>query len=447
MCDGRTLASPLFRRLAGRGAFFRGFPFRWVLHFVLYLNRGVALHESPSCSREDSLDDCGRPCDPPSCLLFSALWLRCNQTLLVQETQSAKDLDLKCSATSLFRDARCLQVGPMSLDWPVNPFSRSDPSRSSLPPEVPSGEQQLRAFLLASIHSRWRQDALQAQPQILQRTTGWDGCGPFLSRRLAMYYLEHQGLVGSVFSKQTNREFKLKYLKRLFDGNNILCLQEAHGKDEYLQASQVLAPRFRFLGTFLPVGENAGGSTICIHRDLLPEEAIVTHLVTCHGRDHLVNIQSGRHNLVIVNVHFEPEFTLRQLRGRLRLIHPHWPAYPNGVGIILSDFNTCDPEEGRFNVWNQTFTDGDPRKTAVFHSFFPHVLEIAHSDYTRRDSTALGIIRTLSRIDLFFINLPTAEARVFHCYSHVFENLGNQTMPSPTIRGHQSKRIPSWMFK
>ena len=182
----------------------------------------------------------------------------------------------------------------------------------------------------------------------------------------------------------------------------------------------------------------------------------MTHLVACHGRDHLVNIQSGRHNLVIVNVHFEPELTLRQLRGILHLIHPHWPAYPNGVGILLGDFNICDPEEGRLNVWNQSFTDGDPGKTAVFHLFFSHVLEIALPDYTRRDSSALGSIRTLSRIYRIFINLPMAGARDFHCYSHVFENLGNRTIPSdhaavrlviqkPTNRGHQSKRIPSWM--
>ena len=135
----------------------------------------------------------------------------------------------------------------------------------------------------------------------------------------------------------------------------------------------MLAPRFRFFGTLIPDNEIARGSAICIHRDLLLEEAIVTHVVTCQVRDHLVNIQSGRHNFVIVNVHFEPELTLRQLRGRLRLIHPHWPAYPNGVGIILGDFNICDPEEGRFIVWNPTFTDGDPRKIAMFHSFFPHV--------------------------------------------------------------------------
>ena len=104
-----------------------------------------------------------------------------------------------------------------------------------------------------------------------------------------------------------------------------------HGKGKYLQAIQVLAPRFRFFGTFIPDNENAGGSAICIHRDLLLEDAIVTHVVTCQGRDHLVNIRSGRHSLVIVNVHFEPELTLRQLRGRLSFIHPHWPAYPRGV--------------------------------------------------------------------------------------------------------------------
>ena len=47
----------------------------------------------------------------------------------------------------------------------------------------------------------------------------------------------------------------------------------------------------------------------------------------------------------------------------------------------------------------------------------------------------------------FFINLPMAEARDFHCFSHVFENLKNRTIPSdhgavrliiqkPTRRGH-----------
>ena len=260
MCDGRPIASPLFRRLAGRGAFLRGFPFRWVLHFVFFSTRSVALHDSPSCYREDSLDECERPCDTLFCLLFSALWLRCNYSILVQETQSVKDPDLTCFTTFPFNAVTCLLVGPMSLDWPVDPFARSDLSRSTLPPEIPRGEQ-LGVFP-ASTRSRWRQDALQAQPQILQRTTGWDGCGPFLSEGMRCITWNTRGLVGSVFSRQRNRECKLKYLKRLFDANNNICLQEVHEKDEYLQAVQVLATQFQFFGTFILDNENVGGSAI-----------------------------------------------------------------------------------------------------------------------------------------------------------------------------------------
>ena len=64
-----------------------------------------------------------------------------------------------------------------------------------------------------------------------------------------------------------------------------------HGKDEFLQAVHVLAPRFRFLGILLD-NENAGRSAICIHRDLLQEDAIVMHVVACQGLDYLVNIRS-----------------------------------------------------------------------------------------------------------------------------------------------------------
>ena len=84
---------------------------------------------------------------------------------------------------------------------------------------------------------------------------------------------------------------------------------------------------------FFPGNENAGRSAICIHRDLLWGKW--THLITCHGRDHLVNIQSVRQSPVSVNVHFEPELTLRQLRDRLHLINPIWPSYPNAVGFIF----------------------------------------------------------------------------------------------------------------
>ena len=135
------------------------------------------------------------------------------------------------------------------------------------------------------------------------------------------------GLIGSVLSSQKNRELKLKYFGKLIENSNVICLQEVHGKDEFLQAVQVLAPRFKIFGTFFPGVENAGGTAICIHKDLLPEDAIVTHTITCQGRDRVVSIQSGQKNLVIVDVHLEPELTLRRLRERLRPIAPHCLAF------------------------------------------------------------------------------------------------------------------------
>ena len=92
----------------------------------------------------------------------------------------------------------------------------------------------------------------------------------------------------------------------------------------------------------------------------------------------------------------------------------------------------CGPEDGRFHVWKKDGSMSGTRHSPMatrerlqcFIPFFPHVLEIAQLDYTRRDSSALGIIRTLSRIDRIYLNVRMAEKRDFHYYSHVFEKPG-----------------------
>ena len=143
------------------------------------------------------------------------------------------------------------------------------------------------------------------------------------------------GLILSPFSPQSSRERNYNYLlDTTRTRQRLVCLQEIHGKDENVQAIQILAPRFWLYGAFIPNNVNAGGSAICIHKDLLSDEARVTHVVTCQSRDHIVSIRSGGRNLVVVNVHFEPDLTLRSLRERLRLVTPYWPLYPEAVGVI-----------------------------------------------------------------------------------------------------------------
>ena len=69
--------------MAGRGAFFRGFPVRWRLHIALSLIRSVSLHVIEACSEENLLDECIRPCGNATGLFFTALWLQQSHSILV----------------------------------------------------------------------------------------------------------------------------------------------------------------------------------------------------------------------------------------------------------------------------------------------------------------------------------------------------------------------------
>ena len=328
---------------------------------MLSLARCLTFQDTTPCSGEDLLYECGRLRNTLSCLFFTALRLRQSQSILTQ-VQQTNDIDLTCYKTLPTKSVTCLQVRPMSLEWPVAPPAESDQSCPSFSHEDPNDEHPEGA-LPAPPHPRWRRDALQP-PQTQRGSLDRNTCVHIPDCGLRCVTWNTRGLIGSVTSSQISREQNHNYFRRSIKNKNLICLQEVHGKDEFLQAIPVLAPRFRLYGIFIPGNANAGGSAICIHKDILPDDAVVTHKITCQSRDHIVNVRSGCRNLVVVNVRFEPELTLRNLRERLCFITPHWPQYPDAIGIIMGDFNICQPEEGRFNVWNQTFTDGDTGKAA-----------------------------------------------------------------------------------
>ena len=113
-------------------------------------------------------------------------------------------------------------------------------------------------------------------------------------------------------------------------------------------------------------------------------------------------VQADGNNMTIINVHLEPALNQRNLRGRLQRISMHWPRYPDGFGIVIGDFNICEPDEGRFHVLSRASTEGDTGKNAIFRSVFPHAQEIAQPSYTRKDATADGSLCILSRIDSIY---------------------------------------------
>ena len=96
----------------------------------------------------------------------------------------------------------------------------------------------------------------------------------------------------------TKHHYLKRLAERLADKNHVVCLQETHGKDEFLQALQVLHSHFRMFGTFIPDNVNAGGSAILIHEGLLPDHAVIAHETTQQERDHVIRIRTDESALV-----------------------------------------------------------------------------------------------------------------------------------------------------
>ena len=96
---------------------------------------------------------------------------------------------------------------------------------------------------------------------------------------------------------------------------------------------------------------------------------------------------------------------------------------PRWFWVYHWDLNIFEPEEGRFSVTKQTFSDGGPGWSATVG------LSECNGDSpaTLYDNEAAqdGTLRITSRIDRASINIPVAEAREFHSHSHVTNGLGD----------------------
>ena len=203
----RFCAAWRWRRLLRRLSFFDGFYMLCALY-----SRSVVVHDATTCSRENSLYECGRPCDAVSCLFLPPCGSSGASPYWYTRFNHRK-IELTCFKTFPITAAICLQVDP--CPWSDQCLLHND-------------DQQRDALPIT----------LQATPEVLQRIADWDGCASFLTGDLRCITWNIRSIIGYIF--------KLKYLKNLFTNNNTVCLEEVHGKDEYLQAIQVLAPRFSF---------------------------------------------------------------------------------------------------------------------------------------------------------------------------------------------------------
>ena len=202
----------------------------------------------------------------------------------------------------------------MSLGWPLAP-PRGLAHPGHLPSQDNASQERPGGAPLGPPRLRWRWDALQ--PEVFRGNLAGSTCSHIPDGGFRCVSSNTGRLLGSPSSSQCSRERNHAYFTRLTGDNDVICLQETHGKDEFLQSIQVLVPQFRLFGTFIPSNANAGGSAILIRTSLLPNHALVTHEITCQGRDHIVTTRQLRCDLV-----------MGDLRERLRRISLHWLRCP-----------------------------------------------------------------------------------------------------------------------
>ena len=236
-----------------------------------------------------------------------------------------------------------------------------------------------------------------------------------------------------------DRGKKLRYLRRIAEKSDNFCLQETHGRIEHLANIDIVLHRAIGLNfaTFSTGNVNAAGSVILTHYDILGPGTIAENEGIFPGRDHLVRIRLHDCHCRIINLHYQPEWTLQELRQRLRARATPWPAHPEGVGFLVGDFNVYDPAEGRLNSRTQTFNDGDASRAAALFAAFLRSVEIAHPFFIREDVRRDGPIHTFTRIDRVFLHLPMAELRDFRCQTHTIGTIGDISVPSD--------HIPVWL--
>ena len=210
MCDGRPFASPPSRRLAGRGAIFRGVPFRWVLHFVLSLTRCLTIHDVTSCTRRILYMNVGAniiTCRASSFLPNGVSGARKSaregyRPDLLQDVPDQGQHMLTSGA-----HVPGLASGSNRKIRSIQTFFLTTNNNEALfqLPHAPVGGR-----MLSNHHKFYR--VLQVGIHVAISLT--EVCDVFL------------GTLGvsldRSFSSQKNRELKLKYFRKLLDNNNIL---------------------------------------------------------------------------------------------------------------------------------------------------------------------------------------------------------------------------------
>ena len=288
-------------------------------------------------SLEDPPYDCSRPCDTLSCLLFTALWLRHSQSILTQDIQQTKDVDLTCYKTLPNKSVTVYKWDPCPLSgWWLHLEDPTNPAFHRLR-RIPITDTWKTIFLHLDVNVG---DAMPSN-HLKYSEVVWIGThvSIFLKAVFDVARVTQEGLLDLRFLHKLPGKGTITTSVDLPEATTSSAFMKFMERTSFFTLFKCSHRVSSSLVRLYPTMQTQVVQAICIHEVLLPDDAVVTHLVTCQGRDHIVNVRSGCQSLVVANVQFEPELTLRSQRERLRLISPHWTHFPDATGMITGNFS------------------------------------------------------------------------------------------------------------
>ena len=204
---------------------------------------------------------------------------------MLTQVHQTNDVDLTCYKTLPTKSVTCLQVGPMSLEWPVALPAGSDLFSLSSSHEDPNDEHPEEA-LPTPPHLRWRRDTLQPPhmrrgsldrntcvhtPDGGLRCVTWNTGGPFGSTFPHNFPGNRNIIVSDDISRTTTSSAFKKCMGRMsFSRPFRYWLRDSGFMVRLYQAMRTEHPHTRrFLDTFILVHTSHCGSrcrTTCLHK-------------------------------------------------------------------------------------------------------------------------------------------------------------------------------------
>jgi hypothetical protein len=244
-------------------------------------------------------------------------------------------------------------------------------------------------------------------------------------------------LFGSISSSAARAAAKMNLAKRLLRDNLVVFLQETRGTAGDLAS---LPHTHLHFGTFLNPDEEtgssrAGGIVTSIHKRIIDQVSIISEKYFAAGRCHGLRLAGALFDVLCINVHLNPQWTYLQQKALFTAISKFIKQHPSAILLLGGDWNFVHSDDRRFDTATSTETASSDPIAIVFESTFRELVELAQPNYTRANSllAPTAALRTLSRIDRIYTNIPPADLHDLFIQVNTVGSLLDRGRPSDHV--------------